>query len=234
MAREPVLVEALIGVSRRHGSPSHARAMAVLAHLTRQSKNCHHLVFKHTSLLPTLQSATGSADREAVRYAFCALQNLSVDKSCRAPIAHTAGVIRSLTDRLRRGPEDVRRDDDDDGGEDADKCDAETRLAVAGTLQNLSDEPANLIQFTIVKDCIGTIARVANEDAESGAGTDLTQFMAKNALASLSHWFRKIATSGTERITSTGGFPPGGASPGAGGRAPIEARLAPTTYEQWE
>lgn len=217
--------------------------MAVLAHLTRQSKNCHHLVFKHPSLLPTLQYATGSSDREAVRYAFCALQNLSVDKSCRAPIAHTAGVIWSLADRLGRGPAGGAGDggggDGGGDGEDADaaRCDAETRLAVAGTLQNLSDEPANLIQFTIVRDCIGTIARVANEDVESGEVTDLTQFMAKNALASLSHWFRKIATSGSERIAGggAGGFPPGGASPGAGGRAPklFEARLVPTTYEQW-
>ncbi|EJK45506.1 hypothetical protein THAOC_35880, partial [Thalassiosira oceanica] len=127
--------------------------------------------------------------------------------------------------RAARGPAGGAGDggggDGGGDGEDADaaRCDAETRLAVAGTLQNLSDEPANLIQFTIVRDCIGTIARVANEDVESGEVTDLTQFMAKNALASLSHWFRKIATSGSERIAvgGAGGFPPGGASPGAGG-----------------
>ena len=242
VAREGVVVDALIGVSRRRGSPSHARAMAVLAHLTRQAKNCHHLVFKHASLVPALTDATGSSDREAARYAFCALQNLSVDKSCRAPIAHTPGVIRSLTDRLRRAPGDGadgrRNGDSKDDDEDVEKCDAETRTAAVGALQNLSDEPANLIQFTIVKDCIGTIARVANGDVESGTDTDLIQFMAKNALASLSHWFRKIATSGSERMNGGdgGGFPPGGASPGAGGRAPrlFDARLVPTTYDQWE
>ena len=59
VAREGVVVDALIGVSRRRGSPSHARAMAVLAHLTRQAKNCHHLVFKHASLVPALHGRDG-------------------------------------------------------------------------------------------------------------------------------------------------------------------------------
>ena len=33
-----------------------------------------------------------------------------------------------------------------------------------------------------------------------GVETDLTQFMAKNTLATISYWFRKIATSGKQRI----------------------------------
>jgi hypothetical protein len=73
-------------------------------------------------------------------------------------------------------------------------------MSAMATLQNLSDEPANLIQFTIVEDCIGTIIQVAKGGSMRGEQTDLTSFMAKNTLATLSHWFRKIATSGMERV----------------------------------
>lgn len=250
IARDAVIVEALVGVSKRHSSPSHSRAMAIIAHLTRHPKNCHQLVFKYASLLPMLQVATASPDREARRYAFCALQNLSMDKSCRAPIAHSPRIIWSLTQRCKddkNGPADGSTDVSE-GGDD------EVRTAAVATLQNLADEPANLIQFTIVKDCIGTIIRIAREDVVSGERTDLTSFMAKNTLVTLSHWFRKIASSGSERMHREGGaggnwsgtaVAPGiGGSPGtASGRVSpggtrsrmnlYNARLAPTGFNQW-
>ncbi|KAL7540857.1 hypothetical protein ACHAXR_010426 [Thalassiosira sp. AJA248-18] len=234
LAREEIIVNALIGVSKRHASPSHSRAMAILAHLTRHPKNCHQLVYKYQALLPMLQAVTASPDREARRYAFCALQNLSMDKSCRAPIAHSPKIIWSLTKRCKDKP----ASDED-----------EARMAAVATLQNLSDEPANLIQFTIVKDCIGTIIQIAREDVVRNEKTDLTSFMAKNTLVTLSHWFRKIATSGSERmVTGPGepkmaGFPPHGggdaSSPGGGGGTTrgqarlYSASLEPTVYNQW-
>ena len=251
VAREPVIIEALIGVSKRHCSPSHSRAMAILAHLTRHPKNCHQLVFNYATLLPTLQAATASPDKEARRYAFCALQNLSMDKSCRAPIAHSPKIIWSLTQRCKqknkRSPPFIGGDADDDNED-------ESLLAAVATLQNLSDEPANLIQFTIVKDCIGTIVRIAREDIVRGENTDLTSFMAKNALVTLSHWFRKIATSGSERMRGGAGMVGSGGSmmaPGIGGQPPVSmsdrispsgsrahlslcnASLEPTNFNQW-
>lgn len=219
VARDVVVVESLIGVSERHMSPSHARAMAILAHLTRHPKNCHHLIFKYKSLLPMLQSATGSPDKETCRYAFCALQNLSMDKSCRAPIAHSPNIIWSLTQRCK-----MEKDSSED----------ETRTAAIATLQNLADEPANLIQFTIVKDCIGTIIEIAKKDEENGEMTDLPTFMAKNTLVTLSHWFRKIATSGVDRMRDRNGLSIFGAD-----GVPLKsvdmynARLDPTHYNQW-
>lgn len=227
------MVEVLISISKRHSSPSHSRAMAILAHLTRHPKNSHQLVYKYASLLPMLQATTASPDKEARRYVFCALQNLSMDKSCRAPVAHSPKIIWSLTQRCK---------EKSGGGED------EARMAAVATLQNLADEPANLIQFTIVKDCIGTIIQIAREDVVRGDRTDLTSFMAKNALVTLSHWFRKIATSGCERIgrhgpSASAGFPPGGGSPGGSTLSPggttgtrttlHTARLDPTNYNQW-
>lgn len=188
-----------------------------------------------------LQEATASPDKEARRYAFCALQNLSMDMSCRAPIAHSPKIIWSLTQRCKAKSTGAG---DNDGNED------EARMAAVATLQNLADEPANLIQFTIVKDCIGTIIQIAREDVVRCEKTDLTSFMAKNTLVTLSHWFRKIATSGSERIRDGGGGMaaglPGGPSPGnisgGGGMPPggtrahfrlYSARLEPTIYNQW-
>ena len=215
--------------------------MAIMAHLTRHPKNCHQLIFKYKTLLPMLQSATASSDKEARRYAFCALQNLSMDKSCRAPIAHSPKIIWSLTQRCK---------------EKSDPSDDEARTAAVATLQNLADEPANLIQFTIVKDCIGTIIQIAREDVVKGEKTDLTSFMPKNTLGTLSHWFRKIATSGVDRMRDKNGNPAainaifgadgvplssqngggidGGISPG-GTRSQnlYSARLEPTMYNQW-
>lgn len=205
VARDENLINTLIGVSKRHASPSHSRAMAILAHLTRHPKNCHLLVFKYVSLLPALQEATASPDNEARRYAFCALQNLSIDKACRAPIAHTPKIIWSLTQRLK------------------DRNIEDEWMAAVATLQNLSDEPANLIQFTIVNDCIGTIIQIAGEDVMRCEQTDVGSFMAKNTLTTLSHWFRKIATSGSERCGISYG--------GQGGLQ--NARLEPTSYSPW-
>jgi len=207
IANEDAIVESLIGVSRKFSSPSHARALAILAHLTRHPQNCHLLVFKYLSLLPLLQEATSSPDKEGRRYALCALQNLSIDTSCRAPVAHTPNMIKSLTNRLKHSGSE---------GE---------LVAAVATLQNLADEPANLIQFTIVKNCVASIIEVARSDDNGKKETDVAAFLAKNTLVTLSHWFRRIATSGSERIVS-----------GSGGRAPHilhNAVLRPTTYQQW-
>ncbi|KAL7468946.1 hypothetical protein ACHAXS_009181 [Conticribra weissflogii] len=211
LARCDFLIQALIEVSNKHTSPSHARAISLLAHLTRHPKNCHHLVFKYKALLPTLEHATGSPDGEARKYSLYAIQNLSMDKSCRAPIGHTPKMIWSLTDRCKRAVAE------------------EEVVAAVAALQNLSDEPANLIQFTIVKDCVSTIITLSR--GKPGEPTDLTAFMAKNTIGTLSHWFRKIATSGSERIGAKGErtkiVKPG---------APLQlhgAVLQPTQYNQW-
>ena len=103
------------------------------------------------------------------------------------------------------------------------------------TLQNLSDEPANVIQFTIVENCIDTLFRVASADSISGEETDLLCFMAKNTLATLSHWFRKIATGGAERarlseIASSGVR---GITSSSKGYFLHNATLHPTLHKLW-
>jgi hypothetical protein len=97
-----------------------------------------------------------------------------MDKSCRAPTAYTPRMIASLNE----------------------KCNSESNeevLAAVASLQNLTDEPANLIHFIIVKNCIGTIISITRSDEArrlDGIETDLMQFMAKSTLATISFWFR--------------------------------------------
>jgi len=208
IAREDTIIDALLKVSLQFYSPSHVRALTILAHLTRYPQNCHLLVFKYLSFLPVLQDvASDSPDAEGRRYALCALQNLSVDTSCRAPVAHTANMVKCLTNRLKHY---------ESKGE---------LIAAIATLQNLADEPANLIQFTTVKNCVASIIEVARSDDNGEKESDLASYLAKNTLATLSHWFRRIATSGSERIVN-----------GSGDRAPHilhNAVLRPMTYQGW-
>jgi hypothetical protein len=215
IARAEALVEALIDVAKKQSSPSHTRALTILAHLTRHPQNGHHLIFQYLELLPMLQKATESADADARKYALCAIQNLSMDYSCKTAIAHTDKMILSLTGRCH--------------GE----TNEEVHAAVAA-LQNLSDEPANLIQFTIVKNCIGTIMSIARSNKarmDEGIETKMTKFMAQNTLAKLSFWLRKIATSASLRICENkkDGYFPSGAS-----FSLCDAVLQPIDYEQWK
>lgn len=208
IARQDVVIETLLKVSLQFSSPSHVRALAILAHLTRHPQNCHLLVFENSSFIPLLQEVIShSPDAEGRRYALCALQNLSVDTSCRAAVAHTPNMIKCLLNRLKRSSK------------------GETVAAIA-TLQNLADEPANLILFTTVKNCVASILELARRCDDYGAKeTELASFLAKNTLATLSHFFRRIATSGSERITSE-----------SGNLAPHilqNAVLRPRTYQGW-
>lgn len=207
IARQDVIVETLLKVSLQFSSPSHVRALAILAHLTRHPQNCHPLVFENVSFIPLLQEvASDSPDAEGRRYALCALQNLSVDTACRAAVAHTPNMIKCLMNRLKQTSK-------------------EEMIAAIATLQNLADDPANLILFTTVKNCIASIIELARSDDNGTKETELASFLAKNTLATLSHWFRRIATIGLEKIASE-----------SGSRAPHilhNAVLRPTTYEGW-
>ena len=210
VARAEALVKALIDVSKKHNSPSHTRALTILAHLTRHPQNGHHLIFNYLELLPMLQNATESVDADARKYALCSLQNLSIDNSCKTTIAHTDKMIASLTKR----------------------CDGDTYEevhAAIATLQHLADEPANIIQFTIVKKCIGTIMSIARSNKakmDEGIESKFTQFMAQNTLSKLSFWLRKIATSASQRKD--------GMLSAREVCTLYDAVLQPTEYEQWK
>lgn len=107
-------------------------------------------------------------------FACRALQNLAQDKSCRQDIAMTKGLVESLVQRVGLS-----------GNE-------EEKFAAVSALKNLADEPTNLIPMTNTPDCFATLMQVAH--GQDGNTTEMMQFLACDALATLSHWLRKIAS----------------------------------------
>lgn len=175
-ARVPNFLSIMVEISQHQESPSHALAVKILAHLTRHRLN-KVLAFKPKSVVPAFVEATQSPNDEARLYACYGLQNLSQEKSCRQELAITERLMETLCDRCRSG------------------VNADERLAAISTLKNLCDEPANLIPMTNTTGCVSTLMHLAHAAPDSDV-TELMQYRACDALATLSHWLRKIATTG--------------------------------------
>ena len=159
-----------------HESPSHVFAVKLLAHLTRHRSNSKPIVFRLRSIVPALVTATYSENDESRKYACYALQNLAQDKPCRQELAITNNLLTALCHRARQGSA------------------PEERLAAIRALKNLTDEPANLIPMTNTPECFATLMQIAH--ASDDSITETMQYLGCDALATLSHWFRSIATSG--------------------------------------
>ena len=100
----------------------------------------------------------------------------------------------------------------------------EEKLAAVSTLKNLADEPTNLIPMTNTPECFATLMKVAH--GQDGDTTEMMQYLACDALATLSHWLRKIASTETSL-------------PGPKKSAPRDSNLMnPTlqvvTWSQWK
>lgn len=117
--------------------------------------------------------ATKSKSNDARLYALYAIQNLSEDRSCRQEISNTKDLIESLCQRARQAKLH------------------EEQLAAISALKNLTDEPANLIPMSNTPECFATLMQIAH------GGDERIQYLACDALSTLSHWLRKIATSGS-------------------------------------
>lgn len=175
-ARDSALVSTMVDISKFDESPSHTLAIKLLTNLTRHRLNTKIVVFKQQIIVPALVVAAEAVNDETRLYACYALQNLSQDKSCRQELAITDNLITALCNRSR----EARAEDE--------------RLAAVSSLKNLCDEPANLIPLTNTHDCISTLMQLAHGKEEGVS--DTTQYRACDGLATLSHWLRKIATSG--------------------------------------
>jgi len=127
-------------------------------------------------VLPALVQGTYSTNDVARRYACFAIQNFSHDKSCRQELASSDNLIVALCKRARHSK------------------DPDERLAAVCSLKNLTDEPANLIPLSNTAECIATLMQIAHGQEEGV--TEMMQFKACDALATISHWLRKIATNG--------------------------------------
>lgn len=182
-ARDLNFLTTLVEISQYQQSSSHTLAVQILAHLTRHRLN-KVLAFKPKIVIPALVQATQSPSDETRLYACYALQNLSQEKSCRQELAIADQLIEALCERCRVATR------------------PEERLATISTLKNLCDEPANLIPMTNTADCVSTLMQMADSDDDA-----LLQYRACDALATLSHWLRKIATSGYSLDASEQGRP---------------------------
>jgi len=206
-ARNNSFVSTLVAIAKYEEKPSHLLVIKILANLTRHRLNTKILVFRERIVVPALVQATLSEDDEVRQFACYALQNLSQDKSCRQELAIVENLITALCDCSRQTSAE------------------EERLAAISALKNLCDEPANLIPMTNTPECIATLMHLAH-GKEAGV-TDVMQYRACDALATLSHWLRKIATSGQSLD-----------SPTPRNRALTKGLFVPSlrvvTYNQWQ
>ena len=134
------------------------------------------MVFQERRTVPALVHGANSENDETRLYACYAIQNLAQEKSCRQELAMIENLVPTLCSRGRFSTAE------------------DERLAAISALKNLCDEPANLIPLTNTPECISTLMHLAH-GKEEGV-TETMQYRACDALATLSHWLRKIATSG--------------------------------------
>jgi len=170
------IVHVLVEIAELQEASCHVHAVKILAHLTRHRENSKWIVFSLRVVVPCFVQASSSDNEEARKFACCALQNLSQDKACRQEVASTKGLVLVMCQRARQA------------------TDPDEKLAAISALKNLTDEPANLIPMSNTPECFATIMQLAHGGDETV--TEMMQYLACDALATWSHWLRKIATSG--------------------------------------
>lgn len=205
IARHPDLLFTFVDLSYMHESPSHAHAIQIISNLTRHRGNSKLLVFNNRIVVPALVHAMSSHSVQSRTYACRSLQNLSQDKSCRQDLAITKELVGALVQRVSLAG------------------DEEEKLAAVSTLKNLADEPTNLIPMTNTSECFATLMQVAH--GQDGNTTETMQFLACDALATLSHWLRKIASSET--------IEPGPSADGIKVSKLMNPSLQVVTWSQW-
>ena len=175
-ARDAPLLATMIAISNDHTTPCHALAVKVIANMTRHRLNTKLLVFQERTVVPALVKAANSNNSDCRLYACYALQNMAQDKGCRQELAVIEGLVAVLCSRGRYATSQ------------------DERLAAISALKNLCDEPANLIPLTNAPGCVATLMHIAHGREKGVSGT--MQYRACDALATLSHWLRKIASTG--------------------------------------
>ena len=176
LARNTYLASTLVAIIKLQESSSQDYGVKLMAHLSRHRSNSTLLVFKMKGVVSSIVAAMNSENEESRKYACYTLQNLSQDKPCRQQLASIENLLSAVCHCIRN------------------TTDPEEKLAALHTIKNLSDEPANLIPMTNTPHCFATLIQVAH--ASDDSITEMMQFVGCDALATLSHWFRSIATSG--------------------------------------
>ena len=181
LARHSYLIDTLVAITRLQESSSQQYGLKLFAHLSRHCSNSKILVFKMKEVVPAVVFATHSEDADSRQYACYTLQNFSQDKPCRQHLASIDNLLMAVCRRIRGAKIE------------------EEKLSALHILKNLTDEPANLIPMTNTPTCFDTLMHVAH--ASDDSVTEMMQYLECDALATLSHWFHSIATSG-QRIAT--------------------------------
>jgi len=177
LARHSNVIHTLVAITKLQESSSQDFGLKLLAHLSRHRSNSKVLVFKVKDVVPVIVFATHSENADSRKYACYTLQNFSQDKPCRQELASVENLLSAVCRRIRgaKNPEE--------------------KLTAMHTLKNLTDEPANLIPMANTPECFATLMQVAHTSDDDSI-TETMQYLCCDALATLSHWFRSIATSG--------------------------------------
>jgi len=206
-ARHEELIFTLVMVSKLQDSPSHAHAVVIMAHFTRHKENSKWIVMRLRNVVPALVTAAQSPNDGSRKFACYALQNLSQDKSCRQEVANTPELLVVVCERARKSTDHAEK------------------LSAISILQNLTDDPGNLVPMTNTPQCFATLIRIAHgQDSDT---TEEMRYLACDGLATLSHWFRKVATSAQSMEHVTDEEPK---SP----RSLFVPSLKVVTWNQWE
>ena len=131
------------------------------------------------------------------------IRDRSQEKNCRQEVASTKGLAMALCRRARQA------------------ADQEEKLAAISALKNLTDDPANLIPMTNTPECFATLMQIAHGHDKNVS--EEMQYLACDALATLSHWLRKIASSGS-----------GGAARPARAGEMFVPTMKVVTWTQWQ
>jgi hypothetical protein len=191
LARTECIPAALVNIANKMDLAANILCVAILTNLTRHPENAEHLVYKVKGLVPTLLGhiVGGSAGRiqgaednhECAKCALYALQNLSCSNNCRQELANTPNLLAALT---KNAFKTQHRDQ---------------QLSAIHTLKNLSDDPFNLVTMTNTPGCTATLLALANDGNDA-----MTQYLACDTLATLSHWLLTLSRTKTRRSKVVG------------------------------
>jgi len=206
-ARHEELIFTLVMVSKLQDSPSHAHAVAIMAHLTRHEENAKWIVMRLRNVVPALVTAAQSPNDDSRKFACYALQNLSQNKSCRQEVANTPELLVVICALAMESTDHTEK------------------LSAISALKNLTDDPGNLVPMTNTPQCFATLIRIAH--GQESDTTEEMRYLACDGLATLSHWFRKVATSAQSMENETQEEPK---SP----HSLFVPSLKVVTWNQWE
>ena len=178
MAHNSTIVQGVLQMSRLYPQD----ALQMMAQWSRHPGNARVMVENSTLMLFLISHLSDSCQT---------FQNLSLSKDCRVSLAKEDSLLRGLT-------EIVLNQCEEDGCQ---SYESDVRLAAVSCLKHLCDEPANLIPLTNTRECVESLLIVSASTGSSTTDDDdddptlaLMRFRACDALATLSHWLRKLAT----------------------------------------